>query len=75
MKGKTSRPLGFMIPLYAEPLEVNDGKALTHKEFVEVDGFSAVGIRPKRINIVVTYFQFDSNIRILYVFLGIFKNT
>jgi hypothetical protein len=25
--------------------------------------------------IVVTYFQFDSNIRILYVFLGILKNT
>jgi hypothetical protein len=26
-------------------------------------------------NIVVTYFQFDSNIRVLYVFLGFLKNT
>jgi hypothetical protein len=26
-------------------------------------------------DIVVTYFQFDSNIRVLYVFLGFFKNT
>jgi hypothetical protein len=25
--------------------------------------------------IVVTYVQFDSNIRVLYVFLGFFKNT
>jgi hypothetical protein len=25
--------------------------------------------------IVMTYAQFDSNIRILYVFLGFFKNT
>ncbi len=25
--------------------------------------------------IVVTYFQFDSNIRVLYVFLGFFLNT
>jgi hypothetical protein len=25
-------------------------------------------------NIVVTYVQFDSNIRVLYVFLGFFKN-
>ncbi len=28
----------------------------------------------KPMSIVVTYFQFDSNIRVLYVFLGIFKN-
>ncbi len=27
------------------------------------------------LTIVVTYFQFDSNIRILYVFLGFLKNT
>jgi len=26
-------------------------------------------------NIVVTYVQFDSNIHVLYVFLGFFKNT
>jgi hypothetical protein len=25
--------------------------------------------------IVVTYFQFDSNIHILYIFLGFLKNT
>ncbi len=27
------------------------------------------------LNIVVTYSQFDSNIRVLYVFLGFLKNT
>jgi hypothetical protein len=27
------------------------------------------------LTIVVTYAQFDSNIRVLYVFLGFFKNT
>ncbi len=28
-----------------------------------------------KICIVVTYAQFDSNIHVLYVFLGFFKNT
>ncbi len=51
MKGKTSRPPRFMIPLYAKPLEVSDGKALTCKEFVEVYGLNSIGISPKRIRV------------------------
>jgi hypothetical protein len=47
LKVKTSRPPGFMIFLYAEPLEVSDGKAFTHKEFAKVYGLNVVGISPK----------------------------
>jgi hypothetical protein len=35
----------------------------------------AVCFRTLSFCIVVTYFQFDSNIRVLYVFLGFLKNT
>jgi hypothetical protein len=41
--------------------------------WLNVEGFGKVS--NKSFTIVVTYAQFDSNIRVLYVFLGFLKNT
>ncbi len=59
-------------------INLNQGwKLLTW--FVIVEGNLLIDMEMNQLNhihfIVVTYFQFDSNIRVLYVFLGFLKNT
>jgi hypothetical protein len=44
------------------------GMGMYNKDIMWVEGFVRV------VGIVVTYSQFDSNIRVFYVFLGFFRN-